>query len=93
MQDIICNNCGLINEYQVKQTQLHTTAYCNGCGKYIKHLPKENKDHVIYFGKYKGTPLKDFLTKEHVNWLNWAVNNATTLKPALKEAILKHLGA
>lgn len=91
MQDIICNKCGSVNDYRVNVTDLHHTAYCNGCDNYIKHLPKPDKEHVIYFGKYKGTALKDFTSKDHVSWLQWAIKSVD-LKPVLKEAILKHLG-
>lgn len=90
MQDITCTNCGSINDYYVKKG-VHSTAFCNTCDRYIKHLPKENKELVIYFGKFKGTALKDFTSKEHVDWLNWAVSNATHLKPLQIEQINKHL--
>lgn len=91
MKDVTCTKCGSINDYEIRKSELHQTAFCNCCGAYIKHLPREGKDHVIYFGKYKGTLLKDFTTKDHVNWLNWCLNSVETLKPALREAILKHL--
>lgn len=91
MADLICTNCGSVNDYVVNKTDLHHTAYCNGCGRYIKHLPKENKDLVIYFGKFKGTCLKDFKSKDHVSWLNWALNNTTNFKPHEIETITKHL--
>jgi len=91
MQDITCNRCGLINDYEIRLAGIHQTAYCKGCGSYIKHLPKEGKEIVIYFGKFKGTALKDFNTKEHISWLNWALNNTTNFKPAEVEKILKHL--
>jgi hypothetical protein len=88
--DIVCQNCGLVNDYKVIETN-HLTAYCNGCNRYIKHLPKPNKELVIYFGKYKGTALKDFTSKEHVSWLNWALLNTTNFKASDIELINKHL--
>jgi len=90
MNDISCQKCGLVNDYEIR-SGLHQTAYCNGCGSYIKHLPKEDKQLVIYFGKFKGTALKDFLSKDHVSWLNWALNNTSNFKPHEIEKIQKHL--
>lgn len=90
MQEIICKNCGSVNDFRIVEGT-HQTAYCNGCDRYIKHLPRENKDRVIYFGKYKGTRLVDFTTKDHVSWLKWALNSVD-LKPQLREEIIKHLG-
>lgn len=90
MQDVICKQCGSINDFNVVEGT-HRTAYCNGCNAYIKHLPKPNKEHVIYFGKFKGTKLADFTTRDHVSWLQWAVKNCQ-LQDDLKDAIIKHLG-
>lgn len=97
MQDITCNNCGLVNEYEIRQAGPHQSAYCNGCGRYIKHIPKPvSSDTVIQFGKYKGTSLKDFTTPEHVSWLNWLLRSCelerpTYIKQPLIDAITKHL--
>lgn len=91
MQDITCQKCGLINDYTVRKTELHQTAFCNGCSAYIKHLPKAKIEFTIYFGKFKNTKLKDFTSKEHVEWLKWAVRTCD-LKQDLKDAIIKHLG-
>ena len=90
-QEITCQNCGLQNDYRIENNH-HQTAFCNGCGKYIKHLPKSNTDIVIHFGKFKGTALKDFMSKEHVDWLNWAIKKEIKFQPRVLDAIRKHLG-
>ncbi len=40
MEDVICRNCGSINDYRTTQAGPHIKATCNGCDKYIKFLPQ-----------------------------------------------------
>jgi 5-methylcytosine-specific restriction endonuclease McrA len=42
MKDVVCKNCGLINDYTWKPHEMHGKgAWCAGCGKFIKWLGKE----------------------------------------------------
>lgn len=70
MTDVTCHHCGLINDYKVIETKLHHTAYCNGCERFIKHVP-HSTDTTIWFGKYKGEGLADIFEKDagYINWL------------------------
>lgn len=40
MEAVVCLKCGTENDFSVRKTAKHNNAYCNGCGKYIKHLPQ-----------------------------------------------------
>lgn len=86
---IQCQNCGLVNDFNERQSGPHTSAYCNGCGKYIKHLPKSNNT-IIYFGKYKGRELSSLRDYDEIRYLTW-LTNAGGIKEKLKQAIDAHL--
>jgi len=87
MEEIICKNCGLINDYTSKQNGPHIEARCNGCGKHIKFLP-QSTEPVIYFGKYSQSRICDITD---LNYLEWLISKCTTLKPKLKEAAKKQI--
>lgn len=86
---IECQNCGLCDDYTEKESGPHLSAYCNGCGKYIKHLPKGNPI-TIYFGKFKGRELASMTDSDEIRYLTW-LTNAGNIKPKLKQAIDFHL--
>ncbi len=72
MTELICTRCGAIDDYYVRKSELHTTAYCN-CGAYIKHLPNDNyKELTMYLGKYKSWKIKHI---NDVQYLEWALKN------------------
>ena len=80
-EDIVCKNCGSVNDYEIR-VNLHKTAYCCSCGKYIKHIATDPP--MFYFGKYSQIPISEIKDK---GYLTWALNNMKNLKPRLKEAI------
>lgn len=88
---IVCQNCGSIDDYNERAAGPHISAYCNGCGKYIKHLP-QNTPATLYFGKYRGRLISSMLDIEELRYLEW-LTNAGGIKPKLKEAIDAHLKA
>jgi uncharacterized protein (DUF3820 family) len=90
MQDITCQNCGLINDYRIQQSGQHQTAYCNGCNKYIKHLP-QNQPLKIHFGKYQGREVNSMVLPDEVKYLGWLLT-LENLKGNLRAAIMSHLG-
>jgi len=86
--DITCQRCGLINDYSERIAGPHKSAYCNGCGNYIKHLPK-NKPIKIHFGKYAGRELSTLTEPDDLRYLHWL--SGCDIKPNLKQAILEHI--
>jgi hypothetical protein len=87
--DIICQKCGSVNDYTERQAGPHLSAYCNGCGNYLKHLP-QGKPIILYFGKYKDRELSSMTSDEEVRYLIW-LSQAPGLKPKLKQAIDSHI--
>jgi hypothetical protein len=70
MADLKCIHCDLENEYTVTKNGPHVSAFCNGCGSFIKHIPQD-KPLLLPYGKYKGTPLTDMVTVDQVKYLHW----------------------
>ena len=91
--DVICNSCGNINDYRTIKKANNLTAYCKGCGSYIKNLPYA--EPALHFGKYRNTKIKDFTTPQMVNYLHWLKNSEVWFKlsVSIKTAIDKHLGS
>lgn len=87
MQDLICKKCGSVNDYEIRESSLHNTAYCL-CGNYIKHVPK-NESPKIHFGKYKGRDISSLTSDEETRYLYWLMNQ--DIKANLKLQIERHL--
>ena len=85
IEDIICKNCGSVNDYEIR-INLHKTAYCCSCGKYIKHIATEPP--MFYYGKYSQVPISEITDK---SYLTWAISNIKNLKTKLKEAIQEQI--
>jgi uncharacterized protein (DUF3820 family) len=88
--DITCQRCGSVNDYHVVKTELHDTAYCNGCDAYIKHLPKNNPIVIMPFGKYKGREISSLLSDEELRYVTWMLHNSTA-NEKIKTALKNHL--
>ena len=73
MEDIICRQCGSVNDYKTEMKSNQNVATCNGCGSFIKNIPYQLPS--LYFGKYKGKSIKDYETPDEVNYLHWIRNN------------------
>ena len=84
MEDIKCSKCGS-EDYVIRVTDIHHTAYCNSCGAYIKHVPKDAP--TLYFGKYTGMKIADC---DDINYLNWLLQN-TKQGERIKKAIINRL--
>lgn len=85
--DIECRYCGS-SDYSTEMKSGQNVATCNNCGRFIKNIPYSEPG--IYFGKYKGKLIKDFQTKEEINYLYWIRNNPDIwykMKDRIKEAI------
>ena len=87
MEDIVCEKCGLINEYTTKKNKMHLAAYCSGCGSYIKFMPQG--EPMLHFGKYKGQNLKISECND-LKYLLWVHDNVR-LSKRYKEAIERQI--
>lgn len=85
--DIVCNKCGLINDYHVIEKANNKVAYCNGCESYIKNIPHDVPK--LYVGKYKGIPISEI---EDLNYLKWAVGTLR-LTSSVKMAVLSRISS
>jgi hypothetical protein len=81
-KDIVCNSCGLVNDYSVKPKSNQRCAYCNGCGRFIQNVPYTTPK--FYIGKYKG---KEVSEVGDLSYLTWYLENVRTT-PAIKQAII-----
>lgn len=87
MEDIICKQCGSVNDYTVERKANNDVATCQ-CGAFIKNIPYQAP--ALYFGKHKGKAIKDYQTPDEVNYLHWVRNNPdiwAKLNQRTKEAI------
>jgi hypothetical protein len=91
---LTCKQCGHTGLPQTTKKGPHISAYCMGCGCWIKHLPQTEitDDFILYFGKYKGRSVKSMVntTPEEFNYLVWLRENNTNLKEK-QVLILKNL--
>jgi len=85
MEDVICNSCGLINDYTTQMKSGQNVATCS-CGKFIKNIPYA--EPTLYFGKYAQKKISEINDK---NYLEWALINVVQLKAKQKEAIKKQI--
>lgn len=88
MEEIICKHCGCVDDYTTEMKSNQNVATCNGCGTFIKNIPYQAP--ALYFGKYKGLAIKNYLSRDHVNYLYWIRNNPeiwSKLNVRTKEAI------
>ena len=91
MEEVICQRCGLVDDYRTTEAGPHIKAICNGCDRYIKILPQhKSTDLTLYFGKYKGRKVSSLTNAQELSWLQWAIENCS-LKPGQKEAFHKQL--
>jgi len=89
MKEVTCNRCGTVDDYRTEMKSGQNTAWCNGCGKFIKNIPQENAAFVLPFGKFKGTLMSDMVTQEQISWLNWSLG--ADFNKNYKEKVNKHL--
>lgn len=87
MDDVICRKCGLVNDFMIKENGSHKTAFCNGCGAYIKHLAYQEPQ--FFFGKYKGTKISECDDKGYLEWVLENTRQSERYKTAIQERIEK----
>ena len=87
--EVVCNKCGLINDYKTQLKNNQNTAWCNGCGSFIKNIPYS--EPALYFGKFKGRKIKSLTTPEETQYLHWLLNSDFKLNKRLEVVIKEHL--
>jgi len=88
MDEIICTNCGSINDYKIVRQITFIKIYCNGCNKFIQNY--SDHEPTLYFGKYFGTKIINFNTKDHKDYLIWCRRTPDIwgkFTPKLRDAI------
>lgn len=84
--EIVCKNCGSVNDYRTEMKNGQNVAHCNACGKYIKNIPY-NPHPKLYFGKYKDRLIKDI---EDLNYLQWLIDG-NVLKANTRRAVIDRI--
>ena len=84
--NVICKNCGLVNDYQIKETNGQQVCTCNGCGTFLGNKPREYnyRSIVIPFGQYKDTLVSECEDLKYLNWMLDKTNPKGNLLRALK---------
>lgn len=85
MEEVVCKNCGSVNDYRTERKSNNDVAYCNGCGKYIKNIPRN--EPMFYVGKYKNIPISAI---EDMGYLKWALKEMR-LTANIRSAIEKRI--
>lgn len=75
MPEIICQNCGSINDYRTVMKSNQNTAWCNGCDKFIKNI-SQGKPPMLYFGKYKGRLISTLNDEDEIKYLKWVFDQS-----------------
>lgn len=82
---LTCYKCGGSNDFATELKSNNLVAICRGCGSFIKNVPY--KEPAFYFGKYKGTAIKDIIDKDYLTWALNTVRLSSSLRAAISERI------
>lgn len=78
---IVCNSCGLIDQYTTEQKSNNLVATCT-CGAYIKNLPQDKPK--FYFGKYNGKAVDEV---DDLGYLEWYLRDIKKITSRMRAAI------
>jgi uncharacterized Zn finger protein len=84
--NVVCKDCGLINDYSVVEKSGQQVCNCNGCGFFLGNKPREYdyKSIKIPFGQYKDTLVSECDDMQYLNWMLNKTNPKGNLLRALK---------
>jgi uncharacterized protein (DUF3820 family) len=85
MEDVVCLNCGLVNEFRTEMRNGQKCAWCTGCDKYIKNIAHSKAR--FYFGKYKGIEIAKCADLSYLEWFL----NETAPKANIKKAVIEQI--
>jgi len=84
-KQVICRNCGSIDDYWTEFKNGQQVATCNGCNKYIKNIPYQLPK--FYVGKYKGETISSNTDLNYLKWFLEKTNPKANIKTAVEERI------
>jgi hypothetical protein len=85
---VICKNCGTVDDYRTEVKANNHCAFCNSCGAFIKNIPVSKPK--MHFGKYAGEYIENITDRQY---LQWAFNNLERLNVRTRDAIQKQLNS
>lgn len=68
--EVICPNCGLVNDYTITEKANNSVCTCNGCSRFLGNKPKDITGLRMPFGKYKNRLIAD-VAKDDIPYLLW----------------------
>jgi hypothetical protein len=83
---VICNKCGLVDNYRTELKNGQKVAHCNGCNSFIKNIPYQPAK--FYFGKYKDTLISDCNDLQYCEWFLGNTNPKANIKLAVINKII-----
>lgn len=86
-KEVICPNCGLVNDYTIEQKANNNVCTCNGCGRFLGNKPKDANDQRIPFGKYKDRLIADIAISD-IPYLLWFYREC---REKLSDGVIKSL--
>jgi uncharacterized protein (DUF3820 family) len=71
--NVVCNNCGSVEDYTITRTANNDVCRCNGCDKFLGNKPRPmvSLDQVrMPFGKYKDMTIEQIskIDKQYLEW-------------------------
>jgi len=85
-KEVICKNCGLIDDFSITVKGNNHMAFCNGCRKFIKNVAYESPK--LYIGQYKGKLVSEIKDK---HYLEWYIGNVKKITSSLHDAISQRI--
>lgn len=89
---VVCDKCGLVNDYRLEVKSNNQVCYCNGCDKFLGNKPKTDVDLKqirMPNGKYKNEII--YLMTD-LNYLRWYLENTNPKGNILKSIQFKLYG-
>jgi ribosomal protein L34E len=82
---VVCRNCGSVDNYITEFKGNQNVAHCNSCGKFIKNIPY--KEPTLYFGKYKDKKVSEIQDMQYLQWLI----DKSVVRANIKDAVVKQI--
>lgn len=84
--EIVCKNCGSVDQYRTEMKNNQNVAHCLSCGKYIKNIPYAQTPK-LYFGKYKDKPITEI---QDLGYLEWLIEK-NVVKANIRQAVINQI--